>query len=81
MRMRKKTQYPKWACKIRWALWESTGVPNCIIDTDWYTSLNFKAREALCLFMGHVPEKDQCSIPEHDYCITCDKLTPYQARR
>lgn len=34
-------------------------------------------RRGLCLLLGHLPDRDQCGLPEHDYCVWCMKLMPY----
>jgi hypothetical protein len=35
----------------------------------------------LCWLLGHQPERDQCNLPEHDYCLFCQKSMPGQAHR
>lgn len=34
----------------------------------------------LCLAYGHMPERDQCGRPEHDFCLWCNKRMPGAAR-
>lgn len=34
-------------------------------------------RRTLCAFLGHLPERDQCMRPEHDYCVWCLRSMPY----
>lgn len=31
----------------------------------------------LCRVYGHKPERDQCGIPEHDFCFYCKKRMPH----
>jgi hypothetical protein len=38
-------------------------------------------QKPICAVMGHIPERDQCNLPEHDYCICCQRLMPGAARR
>lgn len=33
-------------------------------------------QRALCFVGGHEPIRDQCNIPEHDYCAWCQKTMP-----
>jgi hypothetical protein len=33
----------------------------------------------LCRLFGHDPIRDQCGIPEHDFCVFCHASTPRQA--
>ncbi|HEX2550449.1 MAG TPA: hypothetical protein VHK64_02555 [Nocardioidaceae bacterium] len=35
----------------------------------------------VCRRYGHLPEPDQCGMPQHDYCIGCNELTPGMAER
>lgn len=53
-------------------------------DGNWRWKLGTAIEEpglrAICLIVGHDPEQDQCGIPEHDFCMTCRKLTPSKAR-
>lgn len=30
----------------------------------------------LCKIYGHEPERDQCGIPEHDFCGWCNRSMP-----
>jgi hypothetical protein len=56
-------------------------------EPNWWTFLSDRwntsrpVLRVLCLFKGHVPERDMCNMPEHDFCLWCMKSTPYQARR
>ena len=31
---------------------------------------------ALCAKYGHLPERDHCGLPEHDFCLWCNKRMP-----
>lgn len=33
----------------------------------------------LCQIYGHEPERDQCGMPEHDFCLWCNRSMPYMA--
>lgn len=33
----------------------------------------------MCRLFGHDPERDHCGMPEHDCCLWCQKLMPFQA--
>lgn len=30
----------------------------------------------VCVFIGHSPTQDHCGIPDHDYCVICQKRMP-----
>lgn len=34
---------------------------------------------AVCSVVGHEPERDQCNLPEHDYCQWCRMRMPHGA--
>lgn len=34
----------------------------------------------ICALFGHSPERDQCNMPEHDFCRWCNASTPNQAK-
>jgi len=33
----------------------------------------------VCKHWGHVPTRDHCGLPKHDYCLGCGTPTPGQA--
>lgn len=35
----------------------------------------------LCKVYGHEATPDQCGIPEHDFCVWCNRPMPCMARR
>ena len=37
--------------------------------------------KAFCDLIEHEPERDQCGIPEHDYCYWCRKSMPNSWKR
>jgi hypothetical protein len=39
------------------------------------------AKWLLCRLFGHKAIGDQCGIPEHDFCVWCDRSLPGQAPR
>ena len=45
-----------------------------------YTAIYWPKRK-VCLIIGHNPTMDHCGIPAHDYCSSCGKLMPNQAKR
>jgi hypothetical protein len=44
---------------------------------DWIYAFNEKTY--LCWLLGHYPGLDNCTKPEHDFCLFCHKLMPGQA--
>lgn len=45
-------------------------------DKDWVERLHYPLQRAICTIHGHVPERDQCMRPEHDFCLWCHKSMP-----
>lgn len=37
-----------------------------------------RASSDLCEIAGHEPTRDQCGMPEHDFCVWCNKAMPGQ---
>jgi hypothetical protein len=38
--------------------------------------LNAPAQWLLCKVLGHEPTRDQCGLPQHDFCPWCLKSLP-----
>ena len=38
------------------------------------------AAKLICRIWGHVPTRDHCGLPAHDYCLGCNEPTPGQAQ-
>ncbi|HEY6018638.1 MAG TPA: hypothetical protein VIY48_01745 [Candidatus Paceibacterota bacterium] len=47
-------------------------------DNKWWAPwwLEGLLQKTLCFLTGHTPERDQCGIPDHDYCLWCQKSMP-----
>lgn len=44
------------------------------------TWIDESGKRVLCLLLGgHKPVRDQCGIPEHDFCIWCGDPMPHAA--
>lgn len=65
-------EHPKWAVRLRWWFWDES--------PDWLPERVDRAGlRLLCWVFGHYPDRDQCNIPDHDYCVLCMKSMPGKA--
>ena len=54
----------------RWFMFHLDVYPNPIY------LLSDPIQKAMCVLTGHVPERDHCGRPEHDFCCWCQKAMP-----
>ena len=47
-------------------------------DRPWLYRVEDPLQRLLCVVFGHDPIRDECGLPEHDYCGWCLKPTPNQ---
>lgn len=38
-----------------------------------------RLQKPLCRLMGHIAIRDNCNIPDHDYCMACQRSMPNAA--
>jgi hypothetical protein len=58
-------------------IWEDTDLLALPSDQqDKVCEILERAARELCDVTGHAPERDQCGIPEHDFCMWCQTRLP-----
>jgi len=58
--------------------------PEIIRSEEFYDELGVLTQalqDFWCREAGHTYERDQCNLPEHDYCIVCMRSTPFMVSR
>lgn len=79
---------PAWARKT-W-MWLTDGQYDLLVDWKvpddnwaWKISdaIQWAGVKVLCAVFRHKPIADQCGMPEHDFCVFCNKPTPLMASR
>ena len=59
--------------KIMHWLWRDDRGPWAQVLVDMAVS---PATRICCAIWGHQPERDQCGIPDHDFCLWCLRRMP-----
>jgi hypothetical protein len=60
-----------------WSCEDSGSLTDEELDSDEYEEFEQHLKAWACEFVGaHEPERDQCGIPAHDYCVWCGTSTP-----
>ena len=51
-------------------------LPDWVLDSRLFDISEPVLVRAGCRIAGHEPTRDQCGLPEHDFCLWCDTRMP-----